>query len=285
MAGALTNKPKARGSRLLNVITCPRTSDTLAPASRAIRQAAATSHSCPQRNVANRSASPAAIIAIRRAMELGFATGSNNRSTLAKPSLGKRAPFSSRRLETDSRSPLRNAPRPALASQFSSRAGACSQPRSGRPSLTRATDMHQPLRPRRKSRVPSIGSTIQTRPPSSRAGSSSVSSDSQPAEGSNAINSRFRNRSSARSASQTGLPGAFSHLSTSLPPPGQRSIAMRPASRRMCSRREVSIMVGGQVIMRGTLFKRGALCLRRGLKARASVPAKSDNSIRSDFAT
>jgi hypothetical protein len=44
-----------------------------------------------------------------------------------------------------------------------------------------------------KSRVPSIGSTSQISPPSSRCGASTVSSDSQPAAGSSAPSSRLRN--------------------------------------------------------------------------------------------
>jgi hypothetical protein len=55
-----------------------------------------------------------------------------------------------------------------------------------------------------KERVPSIGSTIQTRDAVSRAGPSSLSSDSQPASGTIVANRSFSSRLTAMSTSETG---------------------------------------------------------------------------------
>ena len=101
--------------------------------------------------------------------------------------MGTRAPGNPARVLATSRSPLRHAPCPAKPIHSSSLAGAASIPNNGRFSLTSATETAQPLRPRMKSRVPSIGSTSQHRPFSSRSGWSTVSSDSHPAEGSKAL--------------------------------------------------------------------------------------------------
>ena len=126
------------------------------------------------------------------------------------------------------RLPLRHAPCPATEIHSSSRAGATNEPMSGLPALISETETDQPLLPRMKSRVPSIGSTSQMRPLSMRTGSSAVSSDSHPAEGSRSVSSRLRNLSTARSAAETGEPGTFSQLSTSLPRPGPRVIGDSP---------------------------------------------------------
>ncbi len=201
------------------------------------------SHSKPQRSVASRSASSAATIAARRAIELGLATICRSRSSLGSESAGTRAPGNALRFEAWSRLPLRHEPWPEIPIHSSSRAGAASMPISGRRSLISATDTAHPVRPRMKSRVPSIGSTSQIRPRPSRAGSSAVSSDSQPAAGKRRPSSRLRKVSTARSAAQTGLPGAFSQVSTVCPAPGQAASAIRPASRTIFSRRERSIIV------------------------------------------
>ena len=67
------------------------------------------------------------------------------------------------------------------------------------------------------SRVPSIGSTTQSRSRASRAGLSAVSSDSQPASGNSADNRAFNSRSISISTSHTGLPGVFSQRLKSVP--------------------------------------------------------------------
>ncbi len=67
----------------------------------------------------------------------------------------------------------------AVAKKNSSVAGANTVATIGRPSSTKAAEIVQSARPAMKARVPSIGSITHTRLASSRAGSSSTSSDSQ----------------------------------------------------------------------------------------------------------
>ena len=160
---------------------------------------------------------------------------------MGKAWAGTRAPGSTMRRDAASGKPLRCAPRPASADQNSSRAGASSMPSKGRPPLTSATEIDQPGRPRIKSRVPSIGSTSQISSAASRSGASTVSSDSQPAAGSNVPSCAFKNRSTSRSASLTGSPGSLSQLASACPCPGQRLSAIWPASRTIASRRARSI--------------------------------------------
>src|SRR6185503_13343440 len=76
--------------------------------------------------------------------------------------------------------PFRVAPPPAVDRNNSSVTGANSAATTGRPSTTRATDTDQSSRPAMKARVPSIGSTTQTRRAANLVGSFSLSSDNQP---------------------------------------------------------------------------------------------------------
>src|SRR6266851_2093751 len=77
-------------------------------------------------------------------------------------------------------------------------------------------------------RVPSIGSTIQTRDAPSRAGSSSVSSDSQPASGAIAAKRSFKRILTAMSTSETGELCSLTQVLTGLP---NAARALAPASR------------------------------------------------------
>ena len=92
------------------------------------------------------------------------------------------------------RAPLTVAPCPAIARKNSAVAGANNAANTGRPSTASAAETAQSSRPARYERVPSIGSTIQTARALSRAGSSSVSSESQPIH----LRCRSRCRSAVR---------------------------------------------------------------------------------------
>ncbi len=82
---------QAEGARigLVEGQRAPKASLTAAPASRAIRVEAAMSHSKPQRSVATRSASSAATIAIRSAIELGLSTIVRSWSSRGRLSAGR----------------------------------------------------------------------------------------------------------------------------------------------------------------------------------------------------
>src|SRR5271165_1203588 len=76
--------------------------------------------------------------------------------------------------------PFSRAPAPALASKISSLTGLTTQAKTGRPASTRHAATVQSLPPLKKSRVPSMGSTIQTRDRDRRVSCAGLSSESQP---------------------------------------------------------------------------------------------------------
>src|SRR4029079_1362083 len=113
-----------------------------------------------------------------------------------------RAPSSAAPVLALTGAPFRVVPLPTVARNNSSVIGTNSATATGRLSTTRAAATDQSCRPAMKGRVPSIGSTTQTRRAFSRAGSFSLSSDSQPSPGSIKC---WRSRSfEAMSASVTG---------------------------------------------------------------------------------
>src|SRR5580704_2532116 len=132
----------------------------------------------------------------------GGAEGANHSRNFFGPEI--RACASSAPVEAAMAAPLSVAPALTRAAKISAVTVANKQARIGRPFSISAADTAQSGRPARKARVPSIGSTIQTRRAASRAGSSTLSSDSQPTSPPAAA-SRSRSRlSTAMSASVTG---------------------------------------------------------------------------------
>jgi len=80
-------------------------------------------------------------------------------------------------------------------------------PATGLPLTTNPTEIHHSGIPSTNSRVPSMGSTIQTRCLFNRSGLSAVSSESQPSPGPSSISLRTLSR--AKSAAVTGSPPTF----------------------------------------------------------------------------
>ena len=159
------------------------------PASCTKRSAAARSQSWPLPPATAASSSPWATRASRSASEWMRGIGNNAGPACNDPV--EHASWARRRGRPSSPAPelawiampLRVAPPPAVERNSSSVTGANRAATTGRPSITSATDTDQSSRPAMKARVPSIGSTTQTRRAASRVGSFSLSSDSQPSPG------------------------------------------------------------------------------------------------------
>ena len=179
-----------------------------------------------------RSASPAATIAMRSAIELGLATATRSRVDLGQRRRSARARRrSSPRSLTRIGTPLRVAPLPGLGAPHLAarrrvehadhRLLALDQRDRHRPAGAAADDNRAC---RRSDRPPTRGAR------SSRSRLSAVSSDSQPASGSSAREPRrAATRRPSRSTSQTGLPGAFSQRAKSV---RQRAMRQRRPPRR-----------------------------------------------------
>jgi len=120
-----------------------------------------------------------------------------------------RQPSSCSRALTWIGAPFKRAPAPATAVKHSSVSGLYTAAATGLWSSTTAAQIVKCGLPFKKADVPSIGSTTKTRLSESRAASSSVSSDSQPYPGRAGRRRSFRKRSTARSASDTGLPSGL----------------------------------------------------------------------------
>src|ERR1044072_7938520 len=230
MPGAQHSTPKATGFSRLKKSGWPSAAVTTARASCAISDAAATSHSAPQRTVATRSASSAATLAMRSAMLLGLWTVVKSWSALGSTSAGTRAPGKRVRVLAYMVSPLRHAPWPRAASQISLRAGAASTPSITSPRSTSAIETAQPGRPRTKSRVPSMGSTTHRRSDDMREIWSAVSSESHAASGASAPSVALRWASTSKSASHTGWPRSFPQWRNLPSAPFQSAIARWAAS-------------------------------------------------------
>ncbi len=176
------------------------------------------------------------------------------------------------RPDTRSGVPLTVAPSPRTATNSWSRAGAASAAIVTAPSSTSATDTAQPVRPRMKSRVPSIGSTTQTRRAARRAGPLARKRRRSPPTASHspgraAFSSALSCASTARSAALTGLPGDLSHRAT--PPRVKKSKASAAAASvaRSSSARSSALLVA--------LRHPRASCRRCGSSARWSRGGRS----------
>src|ERR1700722_5136510 len=185
---------------------------------------------------------PCATLARRSAsdgMRGTMLAGGSNAGSFSRKFFGPamRVPLNASPGETVMAAPLRVAPPPATAKKNSSLTAANRHAATGRPLSTRAAETTHSGRPAIYARVPSIGSTIQTKRAASRAGSSTLSSDSQPAPGSPSLKRSRNSLSTAMSASETGDEAPLVQFFSGVP---NRESASAPASRTDAARRSAA---------------------------------------------